>query len=116
MLGPIAKFVVNSSCARPIIHVVRPRVRTARTGDESAFVNIQDSIVVVIDVLKIIDIVAIVVRQFTVIVIDVQRLGIGSICCNILVRVRQDNVAFSINVFVGDVETIVDHVTFNGIQ
>ena len=87
VFGSIAKSVVLTRSAAAFVNVVRPRVRATRTSYESTFIDIQDTVVVVVDVLKVVDIVAIVVGQFAVVVVDVQRVDVGAIFCDIFVRV-----------------------------
>lgn len=89
MFGSIAKSVVLTRSAAAFVNVVRPRVRTTRTSYESAFVNIQNTVVVVVDVVFICDaiIVGISPEIISVIQISFQRRRVTSVGGSVLIAV-----------------------------
>ena len=91
VFGPIAKSVVLTRCAAAFVNVVRPRVRATRTSYESTFIDIQDTVIVVVDIVFICDaiIVGISPEIVSVIQISFQRRRVTSIGGSVIVGISQ---------------------------
>ena len=74
---------------------------------------IQNAIVVVVDVDSVVNIVAVGVECFAEVVINVQRIGVGSAFINIFVGISQSELAQYVNIFIVDIKAIVDVAAFD---